>query len=424
MMRFSPALAVYRLGAWLAAPLAASLLRRRMARGKEDPGRIGERLGKPGAARPPGRLIWLHGASVGEAMSALPLIDALLAAADASILLTTGTVTSARRLEGALPMGAVHQYVPVDTALAVNRFLDHWRPDLGVWIESELWPGLVRATARRGVPMAMVNARISARSHASWRRAPGMARRLLASFGLILAQDTETVDRLHDLGAAARFAGNLKALVAPPGCDAAELGRLRTTISGRPVWLAASTHPGEEEEVLAAQRALGEADAPPLLILALRHPERGGEVAALADGAGLRVARRSRGEAPDAGTSVWLADTLGEMGLWYRLAPVSFIGGSLSRNGGHTPFEPILLGSTVLHGPHVANFAPAYAALAEADGAIEVADAPALAATVSNLFADADARKCLAKRASVAHDALRPDAAAIAAELVALMEAP
>ncbi len=419
----SPALAAYMLASRLADPLALPILRRRMGRGKEDAARLTERLGRAGLPRPAGRLVWLHGASVGEATSALPLIAALRGQVDAAILLTTGTVTSARRMAGALPPGALHQFVPVDTHRAVRRFLDHWRPDLAVWIESELWPRLVLETARRGVPMALVNARLSAVSFRRWRRLPAMARRLLGSFRAILAQDGETVGRLAALGAEARFAGNLKALVTVPDCDADDLCAIRGALGRRPVWLAASTHAGEEAGVLAAQAALARDGRlrRPLLILAPRHPERGDEVARLVSGAGLADLRRSAGGLPGGETDVWLADTLGEMGLWYRLAPVSFVGGSLVPAGGHTPFEPVQLGSAVLHGPHVANFAPAYAALDGGGGAVAVEDAATLSAAVARLLADPASAEDLRGRARSVHDGLKPDVAAIAAELAALM---
>jgi 3-deoxy-D-manno-octulosonic-acid transferase len=416
----SPALAAYLLASRLADPLAVPVLRRRMARGKEDPARLAERLGRPGLRRPRGRLIWLHAASVGEATSALPLVQALRARADAAVLLTTGTVTSARRVAGMLPAGALHQFAPVDTHRAVRRFLEHWLPDLAIWIESELWPRLLHETARRGVPMALVNARLSDASFRRWRRLPGMARRLLGSFRAILAQDGETVARLAALGVEARFAGNLKALVPAPGCDPDELAALRAALGPRPVWLAASTHAGEEPAALAAHGALA-GDRRPLLILAPRHPECGDDVARIVSRAGLPAARRSAGALPGPETGVWLADTLGEMGLWYRLAPISFVGGSLVQAGGHTPFEPVQLGSAVLHGPHVANFAPAYAALDEAGGAIAVADAPALGAAVARLSADPAAAEAMRDRARAAHERLKPDVEAVAAELLGLV---
>ncbi len=427
----SPGLAAYLLASRLADPIAAPILRRRLARGKEDRARLGERLGRAGLPRPAGRLIWLHAASVGEATSALPLIAALrerdevrCAPGDAAtVLMTTGTVTSARRMAEVLPAGALHQFVPVDTRDAVRRFFGHWRPDLAIWIESELWPRLVYETARRGVPMAMVNARLSAASLRRWRRLPAMARRLLGGFRVILAQDGETMTGLASLGVSARFAGNLKALVDPPGCDAGELEEARAALGHRPVWLAASTHAGEEAQVIRAQMELLE-EGTPLLIVAPRHPQRGDEVAQLLAAAGLRAVRRSRGEGPDAATQVWLVDTLGEMGLWYRLAPVAFIGGSLVPMGGHTPFEPVQLGSAVLHGPHVANFTPAYAALDDGEGAVAVSDAGGLAAAVAGLLRNPGAARRLCDRARAVHQGLKPDVRAIADELLGLMRGP
>ncbi|MEM6623149.1 MAG: 3-deoxy-D-manno-octulosonic acid transferase [Pseudomonadota bacterium] len=418
----SAALAAYLAASRLAGPLASMLLRRRQARGKEDPTRLGERLGHAGQPRPDGPLIWVHCASVGEAVSAIPLIEALLARFDGHVLMTTGTVTSARRIAGALPARALHQFVPVDTAGAVQRFLDHWRPDLGVWVESELWPRLVTDTARRGVAMAMVNARISARSAARWARAPAMARRLLGAFGTILAQDEETVARMAALNTPAEFAGNLKALVSMPPVDVAVLSAHQQVLQGRPVWLAASTHPGEEEVVLKAHAQIRAAtDA--RLIMAPRHPERGDAIADLVAAAGCPLYRRSGGGLPRLEDEVYLADTLGEMGLWYRLAPVTFVGGSLAPQGGHTPFEPIACGSAVVHGLDVANFAPAYRALGAADGARKIADCAGLADAVTGLLMDADDRAEMVARAEQAHAALKPDAGAIADRLIALMMA-
>jgi 3-deoxy-D-manno-octulosonic-acid transferase len=340
--------------------------------------------------------------------------------------MTTGTVSSARRMAEALPPGVLHQFAPVDTRSAVRRFLGHWRPDLGIWVESELWPRLVFETARAGVPMALVNARLSAASLRRWQRLPGMARRLMGSFRAILAQDRETVAGLAALGVGARFAGNLKALVDAPGCDPDALAGAQAALGGRPAWLAASTHAGEEAQVIRAQAAQAARGGPgaPLLILAPRHPERGDEVAALLAGAGLRHVRRSAGGVPGPETEVWLADTLGEMGLWYRLAPVAFVGGSLVPAGGHTPFEPVTLGSAVLHGPEVANFAPAYAALDAGGGALAVGDAAALAEAVARLLAAPAEAAALSERARAIHAGLKPDVAAIAGELLGLMRGP
>ena len=405
----------------LAGPLAPFVLRRRLKRGKEDPARMGERLGRAALPRPPGQVIWLHGASVGEAMALLPLIGALRAQSGAEILLTTGTVTSARRVAPLLPEGARHQFVPVDTAQAVGRFLDHWRPDLAIWAESELWPRLVTETARRGIAMAMVNARLSARSHARWLRAPGMARTLFGNFAAILAQDDQTVTRLADFAVAAENAGNLKALVSVPDADAETLALFRRSVGERPVWLAASTHPGEETQLLETQKVLArQMDA--LLILAPRHPDRADAVAAEIRAAGLTYARRSEGRRPEASVQVYLADSLGEMGLWYRLAPVSFVGGSLVAKGGHTPFEPIACGSAVLHGPHVENFAPAYEALAEAGAVIGLPSAEALTAEIRDLLSSPEARARQVQAARDVTKAISPDVVAIANRLIGLAE--
>ncbi|MEM9735016.1 MAG: 3-deoxy-D-manno-octulosonic acid transferase, partial [Pseudomonadota bacterium] len=392
----SLALQAYLATTALAHPVARLMIRRRLARGKEHGRRWPERLGEPSLPRPEGTLIWLHGASVGEAMSALPLIEAFRGTA---CLLTTGTVASAARLAPLLPEHACHQFAPVDSRKAVTRFLAHWRPDLAIWIESVFWPCLMTRTARAGIPMALVNARISEASARGWARVPGMARRMLCGFGMIRAQDGETVARLVALGAEPariREVGNLKALVPVPWSDQARLEAMQAALAGRAVWLAASTHPGEDEIVLEAHAALpGDA----LLILAPRHPERGARLAEMLAARGLPAARISAGEVPDAQTRVILADTLGEMGLWYRLAPVSFVGGSLTDRGGHTPFEPALLGSAILHGPHTANFAPAYSLLAELGGAVAIEDARALREAVASLLADPAGRQALTEQA-------------------------
>lgn len=420
------ALGLYLAAGWAAAPLARPLLARRLGRGKEEAARLPERLGEAGQPRPEGRLVWLHGASLGETASMAPLIEALLDRDDApAVLVTAGTVSAARRLAMTLPPGARHQYVPVDTAPAVRRFLAHWRPDLAIWVESEFWPGLMWRTARAGVPMMLVNARVSAASARAWGRVPGMARRLLGLFAGIATQDRETLDRLRALGAPAgriRHAGNLKALIPPPAAPAGAVEAARAALAGRPAWLAASTHEGEEAAVLDAHRRLAESHPGLVTILAPRHPERAGEIAALAGG--LALARRSRGEGPPPG-GVWLADTLGEMGLWYRLAPVAFVGGSLVARGGHNPFEPAALGAAILHGPHTANFAPAYAALAAVGGAQAVEDGETLALAVAALMAP-DGRPgprhaAMTAAARTALAAEQPDVAALAAEAMALM---
>ena len=419
----SPALALYLGASRLVGLLAHPWLARRAARGREDPARLGERLGRAGRARPEGRLVWLHGASAGEAVSLLPLAAELSGKGGARCLLTAGTVAAARRLAGALPEGCLHQYAPVDTAAAVRAFLDHWRPDAAVWAESELWPRLMVETARRGVPMLLVNARISGLSAARWARVPDMARALVGLFRRIDAQDRESAARFVALGAApgrVREAGSLKAAAPPPGCDPAELAAARRAVAGRPVWLAASTHAPEEE--IAAEAHVMAARALPglLMVIVPRHPDRGEPIAAELGRRGLRVARRARGEVPGVETDVWLADTLGEMGLWLRLAPVAFIGGSLAPVGGHTPFEAAALGAAILHGPRTESFGPAYDALDAAGGAKGVGDAGELADAVVALLGSEAARRQMAGAAAAARARLAPDVAALAAQVLAM----
>jgi 3-deoxy-D-manno-octulosonic-acid transferase len=385
----SLAASAWRLGATLIAPVLPLHLARRARLGKEIPGRLHERRGE-GAARPPGRLFWLHAASVGETLSVLPAIEAM-AARDAELrfLVTTGTVTSAELLARRLPEGiagrVAHRFVPLDVPAWVDRFLEGWRPDAGAFVESELWPNLLAAAARRGLPMALVNARMSARSARRWARAPGLARATLGAFGLILARSEEDAARLTRVGAE-RVAcwGDLKEAAAPLPADAAALATLRAAIGGRPVFLAASTHPGEEALVFAAHRALAVGFPDLLTIVVPRHPERGAAIAA--EAGRLTAARRSLGEELAPGTEVYVADTLGELGLFYRVAQVAMIGGSLVPHGGQNPLEPARLGCPIVFGPHMHNFREQVDRLLAAGGAVQVPDSAALAPGVAAML--------------------------------------
>jgi 3-deoxy-D-manno-octulosonic-acid transferase len=392
-------LAVYRGLTTLLGPLVVLYLARRRARGKEDAARFRERLGRPSQARPAGPLVWLHAASVGEAASLLAFIDRLSRERPSlNLLVTTGTVTSARLLEARLPPGcARHQYVPVDRPGYVKRFLDHWRPDLAIWVYSELWPNLVAATQARGVPTILLNARMSQRSFARWQRWPGIIGPLLDGFALCLAQDSVQLERLRRLGArAADTVGDLRSAAAPLPADDAVHDHLKAMIAGRPSWLAASTHPGEEDAAAAAHAAL-KASHPRLLTLIVpRHPARAGEIEASLVASGLTVARRSRGEAIAPDTDIYLGDTLGEMGVFYRLADIAFVGGSMTPRGGHNPLEPARLGCAILHGKDMSNCAAVARDLAAAGGAITVADADDLATQLGRLLDDPAARQLLA----------------------------
>jgi len=411
------------LSVWLAAtrlagPAGPAILKRRLAAGKEDPARWPEKLGRAGVARPAGRLVWVHAVSVGEGLSVLPLLKALVAA-EVTVLLTCTTVTAAGLLAARVPDRVVLQYLPLDLAGPVARFLDHWRPDVAVMVESEFWPRLIHDTHARGIPLVLANARMSDRSAARWAKAGGLARAILGRFTVLCAPDEGMAARLAGIGADAarvRVTGALKRAAERLPVDASELARLRGAVGARPVWCAASTHAGEEAAVAAAQAALKAKGSAALCLLVPRHPVRAEEVAGQLQAAGLTVTRRSAGEAP-AG-DVHLADTLGEMGLWFDLAPVSLVCGSLVAGiGGHNAYEPALHGSAILHGPHVGNFADLYARLDAAGAAVTVTDGAGIAAAVAGLLADdaARARMVTAARAVLAAE---PDGVAETAGII------
>jgi len=394
-------LALYRAATTIAGPLVRLYLARRRARGREDTERFGERLGRPGRPRPEGRLAWLHAASVGESLSLLPLIDRLRAhRPDVAVLVTTGTVTSAKLMADRLPAGALHQFVPVDRMAYVRPFLDHWRPDVVLWAESEFWPNLILETASRGTPLVLVNGRISSRSFARWQRYPATIARILSAFPLCLAQTEEDAARLRPLGArSVACYGNLKFAAPPLPADDAALANLRNRIGNRPCWLAASTHPGEEEVAGECHRRIASQVLGALTVIVPRHPERAAAVTEALRGSGLTVAQRSSGALLTPETELYVADTMGEMGLFYRLAAVAFIGKSLAGRGGQNPLEPAHLDCAIVHGPHMDNFAEIAKRMADAGAAVEVADANALAETVAHLLRDAEARSRLADAA-------------------------
>ncbi|MCA3364045.1 MAG: 3-deoxy-D-manno-octulosonic acid transferase [Roseomonas sp.] len=391
----------------LMAPFLPFYLRRRVAKGKEIAERLPERQGH-GAARPPGRLVWCHAASNGETLSLLPLLAALAKQDPAlSFLVTTGTVTSAhlleQRLSPELAPRTQHRFLPLDVPRWVARFLAGWRPDLAVIVESELWPNMLAAAGRQGVPLALINARMSARSARNWGWAAGFARALLGRFALILAQTEADAARFSALaGREAPCWGNLKYAAPPLPADPAELARLQAAWAGRPVWLAASTHPGEDEIIIAAHRLLA-AEQPRLLtVIVPRHPPRGPDIAALAGD--LPAARRGAGQEAGQGAGIYVADTLGELGLFYRLAQVALIGGSLVAHGGQNPLEAARLGCPILIGPHHFNFSEIISRLRAAHALAEIPDGAvavqALAAQVARLLADPAAGQAMAGAAA------------------------
>lgn len=380
----------------MATPLSRLVLARRLRRGKEHPQRIAERRGESAVPRPPGPLIWAHGASVGEMLAVIPLVEGLRAR-NFNVLVTSGTVTSARLAERRLPQGAIHQFIPLDAPRYTARFLEHWQPNLALLAESDLWPNLIIACAERNVPLILVNGRLSERSFTRWRYLPATISALLSRFDLCLTQSEPDAERYSELGAPrVSMTGNLKLDVPAPPVDAGKLTAMRAVVRQRPMIAAASTHPGEEAVIIDAHRRLRPTFPGLLTIIAPRHPERGPGVVEIATAAGLNAISRSRGLLPDRGTDVYVADTMGELGLVYRLAPIVFMGGSLVRHGGQNPIEAAKLGAAILHGPHVWNFNEIYSALDEARGAEEVLDVNRLAVRIGAWLTDAAARKQVA----------------------------
>ncbi len=389
-------------------PLIEAQLRHRVGRGKEDRLRWRERLGTAGQARPDGPLLWLHAASVGESRSLLSLITDLLTERRAlQVLVTTGTVTSARLMAEQLPARARHQFAPVDRPQAWRRFLEHWRPRLGLLVESELWPNLIFEARAKQMPLALINGRMSERSFRRWARLPASAAQLLGGFALCLAQSDVDRARLAALGAPqVAVAGNLKYAAPPLPADPAALAALAAAIGERPVWLAASTHAGEEALILEAHRGLSALLPGLLTIIAPRHPARGDRLADDIRRQGFRVARRARGEPLGDRSEIYLADTLGELGLFYRLAWIALVGGSLVPHGGQNPLEAARLGCPTLLGPHTHNFAEASQRLVEAGAARRVADGAYLLAELSALLPDRPGRAHMAARARAVADQL------------------
>lgn len=386
------ALTAYRGLGVCAYPVASLYLLWRSARGKEDRKRKAERFGYASAARPQGPLIWIHAASVGEMVSVIALVRELRRL-DIAVLLTTGTVTSARVAEERLGKEVVHQYAPLDLKPAIGRFLDYWRPDVALTAESEIWPATMSALEVRHIAQVRVNARLSDRSFARWTRHQSMAELLFSKLSLVVAQSDTDGERYRDLGAwPVVVSGNLKGDSEPLPVVEAELARYRQQIGRRKTWAATSTFEGEEKAAAMVHRAL-KAHNDQLTIVVPRHPERGDAVEAMLLEKGLKVARRSRGDVITPDTDVFLGDTIGEMGLYLRLTDLVFVGRSLlSETGGQNPMEPAALGCAVLSGPHVENFRDAYQKLVRSGGARIVKDVEILAKAVHYLMTNDLAR--------------------------------
>ena len=412
-------LALYAAAARAVSPLVPAILRHRAGRGKEDPARLSERLGHASVARPDGPLVWLHGASVGEGLSLLPLVERLRdLSPDLAVLVTTGTRTSAEVLAGRLPAGAIHQYVPVDTPGAAARFIGHWRPDLGVFVESELWPNLIGAARTSGAKLALVSAKMSDASFRGWRRFPRAAVAMLTAFDLILARDGEAAARFRALGGPVDGVWDAKLGAQPLPADETALAALTAALVGREVILAASTHPGEEGTIV---RAFAEAakDRPgAVLVIVPRHPDRGGEVAALVHAEGVSLARRALDE-PPAGARVYVADTLGELGLFFRLARLAVVGVSLVQGvGGHNPLEPARLDCPFVAGPNTDHW-PVYEAFLSAQASRRLETVGDLTAVMGEALRDG--LSGMAARAARVARRLDADNQALAPRLLALI---
>ncbi len=402
------------LRAWLGlsrviAPAARWHLQRRVARGKEDPARVQEKMGLPTLPRPEGPLVWMHAVGVGEVLALPALVTALRARAPGmSVLITSSSRTSAAALAPNLPEGALHQYLPLDAAPFIRSFLDHWRPNLSVWAERDVWPALIEATHRRGIPLALVNGRMNTASFQAKAKAGRLYRDLYVRFRHVGVQDTETAAHFRTLGvpeARIVVTGTLKAGADPLADQPEARAQVAAVLGGRRIWLAASTHPEDEPVVLAAQRLLPDR-ARRTLVIAPRDPARAPAVAEAARVEGLDALVLGPGNAVERAAEVLVVAEIGQLGLWYRLAEAAFVGGSFGI-GGHNPYEPARLDCAILHAPNVVNFAEDYAAFHAADAAREVQDAETLAQALQ----DPDLA------------AQRPRAAAVAARGRAMVEA-
>ena len=385
-------LGLYRLAGRVAAPFVPGALARRASRGKEDPERLPERMGRPSVARPDGPVVWLHAASVGESLSLLPLIEAMVGRWPGfSPLVTTGTVTSAQMMADRLPPRAIHQYLPVDLPAPMRRFLDFWKPAIGIWVESELWPHALTELHDRKVPIVMVNGRMSARSQGRWAMVRPVAEAVIAPFALVLAQSQIDGDRFQSLGARdVQLLGNLKSVAPALAAEAADVTAMESALAGRPRWLAASTHAGEEIIAAKVHADLASRHQGLMTLIVPRHPHRGPEIAEILGGQGHNVGLASRGDVPGPQIEIFVADKLGELGLWFRLARAVFVGGSFGSAGGHNPLEPARLDCALVFGPDMKNTQELADGLIARSGAEQVSGPEQLAAAVDGLLSSPD----------------------------------
>lgn len=388
-------LTTYRYAGAAAYPLIGGYVSWRAAKGKEDHSRRRERYGYSEVARPSGPLVWMHAASVGETSAVIPMVE-YLASHDIHVVLTTGTVTSAKIVVDRLAGIAIHQYVPLDLKPAVNKFLNHWKPDLAIIAESEIWPMTILELGARRVPQVLINARLSDRSFARWKKRSYLAEALMENLAHVVAQSELDGERYRELGARpVTVSGNLKADTVPLPANWNDLDSLKEQIGDRPVWAAVSTHPGEEEIAAEVHEKLLRKYPKALTVIVPRHPARSEEVEGMLKARGLDVVRRTSGQPITADTDIFLGDTIGEMGLYLRLTEIAFVGKSLTGEGGQNPLEPAALETAVLSGKEVQNFRDSYDRLVKSGGARIIRDGEMLAGAVSFLISNEQVRKTM-----------------------------
>lgn len=392
---------VYTVILWVLLPFVLLRLAVRGLRNRGYWQRWGERFGFVAPA--PRASLWLHAVSVGETRAAAPLVKALRAAYPGLLLwVTTTTATGSAQVRALFGDTVAHSYLPYDLPGAVQRFLRRARPRALIVMETELWPNLFYYCARAGVPIAIANLRLSARSHARYTRFARLTRATLAQVRVFAAQAAADAERIRALGAPAervQVTGNIKYDIAFPDDLPARAKALRAALGARPTWIAASTHAGEDEIVLHAHRDLLRERQDLLLILVPRHPERFGQVVKLA-AQEFKSRRRSAGVLPDAETHVWVGDTMGELPLLLAVADVAFVGGSLAPVGGHNILEPAALGIPSVFGPHMFNFADIAVAALAAGAATQVQTAAELAPAVARYLRQPKSRAAAGEAAT------------------------
>ena len=344
--------------------------------GKEDVARFNERIGRPKLPRPEGKLFWLHGASVGESVSMLPLINKILETyPDSHVMVTTGTVTSADVMQKRLPERAFHQFIPIDNPIFTARFVKYWHPDVALWFESEFWPAVLTSIKRKNIPLILINGRISNKTFKRWQQFDFVCKELLSCFTLCLGQSEEDAYRLRVLGAKETAClGNLKYAGLPLPIDEKNKKEILKQIGDRKIWLASSTHDDEEIRLAKVHKRLKEKYNDLLTIIVPRHPNRGQEIADEIKKLELSTSLRSKGEKITQTTDIYIADTIGEVGLWYDIAKIVFIGGSLIPHGGQNFIEPSRVRDAVIVGPHMHNFTDAMSRAKKADAIMQISD--------------------------------------------------